>query len=500
MARGSVYLVGAGPGDPGLVSVRGADLLGRADAVVSENGPHAALRELAAKGAAWLEAASPAEALAAALAAAGRGQAAVWLRGGDPWLAGGPELAALAGAGVGFEIVPAVAAELGAAAYAGVDLGRSGGLVVWGEGAGPAPPPGAPRAPTFVAAGRAAARSLAAALLAAGHGDEAPAALVTGACSPAQRTLVCSLGELAAAVAGPAGEGPAPIAFVGPGVATREALRWYDRRPLFGKRVAVTRAAHQARSFVRALRERGAEALSIPTITINPPADPAPLARAVAALGSYDWVALTSPNGVHRLFEEIERQGRDARAFGAARVAAIGPGTAAALGEHGVRADLVAKEFVGEGLARALLDAAPAGRRLRVLVARAQVAREVLPEALREAGHEVEVVAAYETKPPPPAGVAPLARALAARQIDVVTLTSSSTAEHLTALLGPDALDLLDGALLASIGPVTTATAERLGLRVGLTASTYSLDGLVEALEAHFGGAAPGRAEGPGGG
>ncbi|HEU4404711.1 MAG TPA: uroporphyrinogen-III synthase [Polyangiaceae bacterium] len=487
MARGCVYLVGAGPGDPGLLSVRGAELLGRADGVVVEGRPHPALLELVAPGAERLEAASAAEALAAAAEGARRGRAMVWLREGDPWLEGGAAVAGLAGAGVGFEIVPAVPPELGAAAYAGVELGRAGGLVVWAEGAGPAPPPGAPSAPTFVAAGRAAARSLAAALLAAGHPAGGPAALVTGATSPAQRTLVCTLGELGDAAAGPAGEGAGLVAFVGPGVRGREALRWYDRRPLFGKRVAVTRAAHQARAFVRALRERGAEAVSVPTIAIYPPPDPGPLARAVAGLGAYDWVALTSPNGVERLFEEIERQGRDARAFGSARVAAIGPGTAAALAGRGVRADLVAKEFVGEGLARALLDAAPAGRRLRVLVARALVAREAMPDALRAAGHEVEVVAAYETKPPPAESVASLARALEGRAIDVVTLTSSSTAEHLLALLGPDAPALLEGVCLASIGPVTTATAERLGLRVGLTARTYSLEGLIEALEAHFG-------------
>jgi uroporphyrinogen III methyltransferase/synthase len=153
----------------------------------------------------------------------------------------------------------------------------------------------------------------------------------------------------------------------------------------------------------------------------------------------------------------------------------------------------VAKEFVGEGLARALLESAPAGGRRRVLVARALVAREALPDALRAAGHEVDVVAAYETKPPAPESAAPLAHALAARQIDVVTLTSSSTAEHLLGLLGAEASALLEGVCLASIGPVTTATAERLGLRVALTARTYSLDGLIEALEAHFEGTASAR-------
>lgn len=487
MSRGCVYLVGAGPGDPGLLSVRGAELLGRADVVVIEGRPHPALIELVAEGAKRVEVPTAGEALAAAMGGARQGLIVVWLCEGDPWLAAGPGLEGLAGAGLIFEIVPAVPPELGAAAYTGIDLGRAGGLVVWGEGSAPAPPPGALRAPTFVAAGREVVRDLAAALLAAGHPPDAPAALVTGATSPAQRTLVCSLGDLGDAAVGPAGEGAGPIAFVGPGVRSREARRWYDRRPLFGKRVAVTRAAHQARAFVRALRERGAEALSVPTIAIHPPPDSEPLRRAVTALGSYDWIALTSPNGVERLFEEIERQGRDARAFGSAHVAAIGPGTSAALAGRGVRADLVAKEFVGEGLARALLDAAPSAGRLRVLVARALVAREALPDALRAAGHEVEVVPAYETKPPPPESVALLARALAARQIDAVTLTSSSTVEHLIGLLGEGAPALLEGVCLASIGPITTATAERLGLRVALTARTYSLDGLLDALEEHFG-------------
>lgn len=488
MAQGSVYLVGTGPGDPSLLSVRGAELIGLAAALVCERGVHPALLELAAPGAEQLEFEAPGEALAAALGAARRGLMVAWLRRGDPWLAGGAELDALAGSGLRFEIVPAVAPELGAAAYAGVGLGRPGALVVWGETSGPVAPPGL--GATFVARGRRALRSLAAALLAAGHGPETPAALVVNASTPAQRTVITSLGALTGL---DDSSEPDPIVIVGPGVGAREALRWYDRRPLFGKRVAITRAAHQARAFVRALRERGAEAVSVPTIAIHPPPDAEPLRRAVAALGTYDWVALTSPNGVQRLFEEIETQGRDARAFGAAKVAAIGPGTAATLGARGVRADLVAKEFVGEGLARALLESAPARGRQRVLVARALVAREALPDALRAAGHEVDVVPAYETKPPAPESAAPLARALAARQIDVVTLTSSSTVEHLLGLLGPEAPALLEGVCLASIGPVTTATAERLGLRVALTARTYSLDGLIEALEGHFEGAAAAR-------
>jgi uroporphyrinogen III methyltransferase/synthase len=232
------------------------------------------------------------------------------------------------------------------------------------------------------------------------------------------------------------------------------------------------------------LREAGAEPVVVPTIVIGAPDDPAPLQHALARLrtGAYAWVAFTSANGVERTWAAIVRAGGDARAFGAARLAAIGPATAAALESHGLRADVQAKEFKGEGLADAMLAhmGPPSGG--RVLVLRAAKAREVLPEALRAAGWEVDVVAAYQTRPPERASVEALVHELEAGRIDVVTFTSSSTVDNLCDLLGSDAPRLLSRPRIASIGPITTATARGRGLRVDVTAAEYTLPGLVRAL------------------
>jgi uroporphyrinogen III methyltransferase/synthase len=224
----------------------------------------------------------------------------------------------------------------------------------------------------------------------------------------------------------------------------------------------------------------------VPTIVLAAPDDPAPLARAVQELraGAYAWVAFTSANGVERTWEAIANAGGDARSFGASRLAAIGPATAAALERHGLRADVLAKEFKGEGLAEEMLRAmgaagTPPGR---VLVARAAKAREVLPEALRAAGWTVDVVAAYQTRPPERATVEALVAELEAGRIDVVTFTSSSTVDNLCELLGPDAVRLLARPCIASIGPITTDTARARGLRVDVTASQYTLPGLVQDL------------------
>jgi len=273
--------------------------------------------------------------------------------------------------------------------------------------------------------------------------------------------------------------------------AGEEARRWFEGKPLFGKRVLLTRAREQAGSAAALLREEGAEPLVVPTIEIHPPRDPAALGRAVEALraGRYAWVAFTSANGVERTWEALVATGADARAFAAARIAAIGPATARALEQRGLRADVTAKEFRGEGLAeemlRAIAQPPAAGqgdRARRVLLPRAARAREALPEALRAAGCEVDVVPAYETRPPPPEVVDALLAELESGRVDAVTFTSSSTVDHLCDLLGARAATLLAGTCVASIGPVTTETARGRGLRVDVTADEYTLPGLVRAL------------------
>jgi uroporphyrinogen III methyltransferase/synthase len=254
---------------------------------------------------------------------------------------------------------------------------------------------------------------------------------------------------------------------------------------LAGKRVLVTRTLEQAGSTASLLRERGAEPVLVPTIEIHPPTDSAPLARAVGALATaYDWVAFTSANAVSETVREVVRQGLNARAFGAVKVAAVGPGTAAALAAHGVHADLGPKEFRGEGLAQAMLKELAPGS--RVLVPRAKEAREVLPNALRAAGMQVEVVTAYETRKPPPETVARLMALLEKGSLDAVMFTSGSTVDNLCDLLGERAESLLARVTVASIGPVTTAAAERRGVRVDATASEATVLGLVLALEARF--------------
>ncbi|MBI4700083.1 MAG: uroporphyrinogen-III synthase [Deltaproteobacteria bacterium] len=256
--------------------------------------------------------------------------------------------------------------------------------------------------------------------------------------------------------------------------------------PLRGRRVLLTRAEHQIAPAAELLRARGAEPVPFPTIALRAPPDPGRVERAVRELGGYDLVVLTSKNGVDWLWREIERHGHDARAFGRALVAAIGPATAAALERHGVQAGIVAAEFVAEQLARDILDKlGERARGARALLARALVAREVLPQTLRQAGIAVDVVPVYQTVMASKERAAELRAMFEQGSIDAVLLTASSTAEGLCALLGEDAPQLLAATIVASIGPVTTATAERLGVRVDLTGARHTIEGLIQALEEH---------------
>jgi uroporphyrinogen III methyltransferase/synthase len=287
-----------------------------------------------------------------------------------------------------------------------------------------------------------------------------------------------------------AGLGAPALVVVGEVARLRETLRWWDTGPLVGRRVLVTRAREQAGSVVAALSERGAEPVLFPAIEFAPPTDAAPLRAAVRALDGYDVAIFTSPNGVAHFFAALGRAGRDARAFGRARVVAIGPATAAALRERGICADGVPEEFRGEAAAACALGLLAAqggevaGR--RALLARAEVARDALPAQLREAGVAVDVVPVYRTVPASSGDVAALCDALRAGQLDAVTFTSSSTVQNVCDALGPEAGTLLAPVVVASIGPVTSETARQRGLRVDVEARTFTVPGLLEALEAHY--------------
>jgi uroporphyrinogen III methyltransferase/synthase len=322
----------------------------------------------------------------------------------------------------------------------------------------------------------------------AGHQGEEPAAVIEWGTLPRQRTVVSTLDRIAVDAAG---LGSPAVLVVGEVVRLRERLSWFERLPLFGRRVLVTRTRQQAPETCRALEELGAETLAMPTIAIRPPDDPEPLRRAMAELSAYDWVIVTSANAVAPLRQALEEQGLDARAFARARLCAIGPGTAAALAELGLRPDLVPEDHRAEGILERLGPAEVGGK--RVLLPRAVAAREVLPRQLAERGARVDVVPVYQTGLPEPAEVEPGLRALEAGELDVLTFTSASTAENFAAILGDRLPALTAGKLVCAIGPVTRDACLRVGLTVEVMPERYTIQAMVQALAEHFGaGAAPG--------
>ena len=508
---GFVYLVGAGPGDPGLLTVRGAELLASADVVLHDELSHPALldlvrpdaevRSVGKRGGDPVQKQASQEAIdveIVTLAQAGR--SVVRLKGGDPFLfgRGSEEAEALVDAGIPFEVIPGIPSPLGATAYAGIsvthrDLASSVTFVSGTQRAGIGfdwSELTRVRGTVCILMGMHHIDHIAKSLIEiAGRDPATPAAVIQWGTRPEQAVAEGRLDEIADR-ARDAGIGSPSIIVVGPVAGLRRKLRWFDKRPLFGKRILITRPEGQSAVTARMVRLRGAEPFELPTISITPPPDPARVAQAVRELASHDVVAFTSENGVTRLFAEIDAQGRDARAFGQARIAAIGSGTAAALADRGLRADIVPGEFVGEAFATAILDDLAVKARLsagrpRILIPRALVAREIVPDRLRAAGCDVDIVPVYETRPASAERRDELISRLEARSLDCVMLTSSSTADSLVDLLGARAPELLQGVLVASIGPVTTKAAQRRGLTVAVTAAVSTVEGVLSSLEFH---------------
>lgn len=506
MPIGRVTLLGAGPGDPELITLRAVRRLREADLVLYDALVHPDLLELCREDAVrefvGKRAGRASERQAAIhtrmIDAARRGMNVARLKGGDPYLfgRGSEEAQALHEAHVPFEIVPGVPSPTAATAYAGISLthraaSSSVAFLTATESADKDRSSHewsklATATETLVIfMGARKLESLMQILIEHGRAPETPAAVIEQASLPRQRTVVATVATIAAA-ARAASIGTPALTVVGDVVRLREALRWYDRQPLFGKRVLVTRPEDRSHDLARMLRDEGAEAILAPAIRIVPPRDRDPLARAAREAGSYDWIAFTSASGVRALFDEIDRQGKDARALAGARVCAIGPATAEALRARGIVADAMPSEFRGEGAARAILEAHGGDLRGRtILLPRAEVAREVLPETLRAAGARVDVVSAYVNVPPSAEDEQAIRRALEGPTIDAVTITAPSTLESLVRILGERAGEILSKVTLASIGPVTTAAAEKLGIRVDVTATEYTARGLVEALRAH---------------
>jgi uroporphyrinogen III methyltransferase / synthase len=525
---GVVYLVGAGPGDPGLMTARSLELIASADTIFHDRliPPGAldgakqdakliyvgktpadvpSLRHLYGRSSDGTSV-GQGEIHERLIEAARAGKSVVRLKGGDPFVfgRGGEEGEALRAAGVEFEVVPGVTAGVAASAYAGIPVTHRDDASAVAFVTGHEDPEKAETALDWEALARfpgtlvfyMGVKRLAdnvAALIAAGRDANEPAAAVERGTMDGQRTVVGTLGTLADAVEREGVDAPALIV-VGPVVKRREALAWLERRPLHGRRVVVTRARAQASGLGVTLRGLGAEVVELPAIRIEPRTESKKVRRAVARIGEYALICLTSPNGAHLLFDAMREVGLDARAFGGApkqqqvgkvgssagdrtrvgmTIAAIGPGTARALAEHGIVADVVPERFVAEALVEALAGVEIEGR--RVLVARAAEARDVLPDALRGRGAEVDVVALYETVRETPDD-----DAIAGSQgADYVTFTSSSTVRNLTEALGDH---FPSAARIVSIGPITSDAARAAGLNVDVEAKRHDIDGLVEAL------------------
>lgn len=504
MRKPIVYLIGAGPGDPGLITVRGLECIAAADAVIYDYLAAPVLLQHAAPGAELIYVGKkggdhtlPQEDINALIVAKARENKIVArLKGGDPFVfgRGGEEAEVLVEAGIPFEVVPGVTSAVAATAYAGIPLshrkltstiafvtghedpGKEESGIDW-----PALARGIGTLVFFMGVKNL--PRIVAELTGHGRSPQTPAALVRWGTTSAQVTVSGTLADIVERVRQAGLKAPA-IIVVGEVVGLRERLQWFERRPLFGKRIVVTRARDQASGLLKALSDLGADCLECPTIQVTAPDDPGPLDRAIADLKRFDWIVFTSVNGVSRFFERLFGSGRDVRALGHLRTAAIGPATAERLKSFGLASDLVPETYRAEAVAAAFRRQEIAGR--SILLPRAQEARLVLPEELAAMGAAVREVAAYKTEPAA-GGCAALIGRLEERTVDLITFTSSSTVQNFKALL-PEARfrELTEGVAAACIGPITAATARQLGFDVRIEAPTYTIPGLIDAVLGHY--------------
>ena len=504
VSSGAVYLVGAGPGDPGLLTIRGRELLSSCDTIVYDALVNPMLVEDA-----WIGRSSEAEKIfvgkrggapsmqqdaitALLLQLAREGKRVVRLKGGDPMVfgRGGEEAIALAAAGLEFEVVPGITAGVAAPAYAGIPVTHRGvstsvTFITGHED------PGKDKDQTDWAAlaraggtlvlymGVSRLAKIANALIDGGRSPETPAALIEWGTYPRQRTVGATLATLAEVAAREKVIAPS-IAIVGEVVKLRDEMSWFDRRPLFGRTIVVTRAREQASQLRTALEVAGATVIEAPAIRIEP-LDKLALRRALNELASYGWVIFTSRNAVELVWAAVLERGSDARYFASNKLCSVGPGTAEALLSRGLVVDVIPDRYVAEGLIEKLREREDV-RGERVFFPRAAGARELLPAALREMGAIVDEVEIYRTVPDL-SGLGVLRDALDAGTVDLVTFTSASTVRHFVDALGPARARAAHG---ASIGPVTSDAARALGVPIEIEAAESTISSLVHAITAHL--------------
>ena len=493
---GKAYLIGAGPGDPGLLTLRGRQRLGEADLVLYDYlvnprilqyaRPDAELECLGRHGHGRLV--SQEEIHQQMIAAARAGKIVVRLKGGDPAIFGRTteELAALDGAGIPYEVVPGISSAQAASSYTGIplthrDASSCVALVTGQQCLDPERPldmAGLAQFPGTLVfyMGVTSAPKWSAELIAHGKPSETPVAIVRRASWPQQQMMTTTLGELAVVLAATKVRPPA-IVIIGEAVAQRAATDWFAARPLVGQTILVTRPIEQSEGLVESLTELGAAVLVQPAIEIGPPRDWAACDEAIRELASFDWLVFSSANGVRYFLERLQHHQLDLRALGQSKIAAIGPGTAEALAQYHLRADLLPEEYRAESLAESL---APAANGSRFLLLRASRGREVLAETLVAAGATVHQAVVYESRDvaaPDPE----IAAALRDGRIDWVTVTSSAIARSLVAMFGKD----LAGARLAAISPLTAGVLEEAGFAVAATADPYTAAGILDAILAN---------------
>jgi uroporphyrinogen III methyltransferase/synthase len=504
MKQPCVYIVGAGPGDPTLISVRGQRYLEAADVVIYDHRVHARLLRGARPDAERIDvgAAAPKpleqDAICFLLGEKARdGKTVVRLKWGDPFVfdSGGKEALFLHEHGIPFEVVPGIPVAVGGPAYAGIPVTypEAGDIltIVRGhenesdatssvEWAGLASATG-----TVVCyAGTRQIHAMTQALMSHGRPADETAALIYEATLPSQRTVEGTLGTIAS-LADP--QRPA-LMVIGAVAGLRAHLRWFDNRPLAGRRIVVTRSREQATELIDMLEERGAEAIPAHAIRIAAPEDPAPLAEACRNAGSFDWIVFASANAVDSFMQGLLTNG-DVRDLHGVRLCTVGPSTASRLQRYGIRVDLTPAEFRTDALVQALTGSGSL-KDQRILVPRADIARDRLAEELREAGARVVDVVAYRTLPggADRDGAHDVYRMLLDHQIDAVTFASASAVRNFVTMIGQEqAADLLHSTVVASIGPVTAEAAQQLGIETAVMPERYTIPDLVDALVEHFG-------------
>jgi uroporphyrinogen III methyltransferase/synthase len=505
MSQPLVYLIGAGPGDPGLITVRGLECIASADVVVydflpnarflSEASPDAELVYVGRRDAEGGPTPVDIGRLLVARATEGGGRIVARLKEGDPFVfgGGGDEALALAEGGVDFELVPGVSAAIATPAYAGIPPTKRGiacdVTFVVGDGGpchiddGKWAQLGAGDGTLVFFVGVDGPAEAAARLVENGRSPETPAAYVSRGTTPRQRTVTGTLADIGE-LAEEAGADPSAMLIAGQVVRLRDTLAWFERKPLFGRTVVITRQRAQAAALVDPLVALGAEVLEYPTIQTCDPEDWVPLDNAIERMASYDWVILSSANAVERFFDRLAAHHLDARVLAHAQVAAVGTATAGRCIDRGVYPDFVPEYFRAEGLLDGLVErGVQAGD--RILIPRALEAREMLPDSLRRAGAEVDVVPVYRTVLG--AGEAGVLERIEEGTVDLIVFTAGSTVRNFVQLASGLDLDAtFEQVAAASIGPVTTNTAQELGIAVTIEPAASTIPALVAEIREHF--------------